>query len=134
VMGGRDAEDDLVARVALPAEGREVLVELDAGALERLQHRDRRQGAVQLPAACATEKAPRGRDLEELEPRRDRRTGEDGGSQYAHEGGALAPALAIRRRFAIEPMNWTPSPRSRFASSGLEAIFLTAFQMYRGRK
>ena len=79
------------------------------------------------PAASAS-------DLEELEPRRDRRSGEDGGAEYAHDGGALAPARAIRRRFAIEPMNCTPSPRSRLASSRLDAIFLTAFQMYRGRK
>ena len=136
VAGVGDAEDDLVRRIALPAEAREVLVELDAEALERLQHRDRWQDAGPTSAARPAEETPRGHDLEELIPGCDRRAGQDGGDDEAHDGGTPVsrPLCAIRRRFAIEPMNWTPSPRSRFASSRLDAIFLTAFQMYRGRK
>src|SRR5204863_8927028 len=136
-----EPELDLVRGVVQPAEAREVVVEVDAGALERLQHRDRWQrharreradGARRMP-----EEPPRREPLEEVVAACDERAGEDEVDSQAHQTCTLVSGCAtplrvvftIRRRLAIEPMNCTPSPRSRFASSRLVAIFLTDFQM-----
>ncbi len=136
-----DAEHDLVGGVVQPAEAREVVVEVDAGALERLQHRHRRQRHARRQGAArprrAPEEPPRGEPLEEVVPARDESAGEHEGDPRVHQACALVSGcatplrvvFAIRRRLAIEPMNCTPSPRSRFASSRLLAIFLTDFQM-----
>ena len=131
-----DAADDLVLGIVLAAEAREVRVEVDAAALERLQDRDRR--AIVLDTRGATAGAPEERaardELEELVPGRDDRKRQHEPDDDRHQACAAASlrpvgACSIPRRLIIERMNSLPSPSMRAPSFGSRAIFFTDFQM-----